>query len=394
MHIRRFEASTLREALQHVKEELGPDALVLSQRSVRRDGGWFGWFGQPVVEIVAAVDREPLRGAETSPRVTPDPSWRSLSLTKALVDPLEAEVRALRRSLDALAVPQAQEGLRREVVELRQVVEDLQRPSAGCAQGAPDDLMSRLEAAGFALRHARSIAEEAAERARAEGQTDSDPRLALSQVLATRLDACMLPPREDDPNRISVLVGATGVGKTTTLAKLAARQPADADRVALLTTDTYRVAADEQLRVFAQRLGVRFEVAVSTEDLTRRVERLGRCRVLIDTAGRSRGDSSAIPDLVRCRAALGPRARVHLVMAAITHDTTLRAELERFAPLEPDALIMTKLDEGESLAHVANLLLDERTPPLTWLGTGQRVPDDLEVPDPSQLAVRMLGVAG
>lgn len=401
MHIRRFEAPTLQEALGRVKQELGPDALVLSHRSVRRDGGWFGWFGRPVVEVVAALDREPLRETESAPpRVAPDPSWRSLSLTKALVDPLEAEVRSLRRSLEALGAESSQRGLARELAELRRTVADLATQVRAGSADPPDELTLRLESAGFSRRHARSLVEEATRRA-AEAEREGSVlpaetarRLALHEILAARLDGRMPPPRDRAGPRVSMLVGATGVGKTTTLAKLAARQEVHADAVALVTTDTYRVGADAQLRVFADRLGARFEVATSAEDLARRVERLGRRRVFVDTAGRSPSDPHALPELHHCRERLGDDARVQLVLSANAGDATLRAELERFRGLGPQSLIVTKVDESENLAPVANLLLDEASPPLAWLATGQRVPEDLEVPDPEGLVVRMLGVAG
>lgn len=395
MHIKRFEAPTLTAAIAKVKAELGPDALVLSHRSVRRDGGRFGWFGKPVVEVIAALDREPLPASRATP---PDPSWKGLSLTKSLVDPLEAEVRSLRRCFEALREGDASRRIEGQLGALREAVGDLQARFDARRDAPEAELEGRLEAAGFLPHHARTLAAEARRRFEEDGtdtpDADANPRLALARLLIEKLDARMPPPRSDEAARVSLLVGATGVGKTTTIAKLAAHRFECADDVALLTTDTYRVGADEQLRVFAQRLGVRFGVATSPEDLSARIERLGRRHVFVDTAGRSGADSGALPDLKRFRDVLAERAQVQLVVAATTSDAALRAERDRFAALEPDSLIVTKVDEVERLSNIANLVLDDRTPPLVWLATGQRVPEDLEVPHPGALAVRMLGVAG
>lgn len=392
MHIKRFEAPTLLEAVRRVKEELGPEALVLSTRRVRRDAGVFGWFGRSLVEVVAAVDREARRRDPSSPPLAePDPSWKGLSLTKSLVDPLEGEIRALRRSLEARGRDPEQEAMRRAIAELRRSVADLGRrmPDPGPSL---DGVGARLLAAGLAPRHAEALAEAAARRLREEQGKEAQGSGwdRVPDVLAERLEPRLVPLRPDGAGGPQLFVGATGVGKTTTLAKVAAR--GDASRPpALFTTDTWRVGADEQLRAFAGRLGVPFEVAASPEDLGRRLERLRDRPVLVDTAGRGRGDPGALPDLRRFREALGRGGHVHLVVSATTKADDLCAQLERFAPLRPDSLIVAKVDESEALANIANLVLDERTPPLRWLGTGQRVPEDLAVPDPSDLAARMLG---
>ncbi len=97
-------------------------------------------------------------------------------------------------------------------------------------------------------------------------------------------------------------------------------------------------------------------------------------------------------ELARFGAACGDRARVHLVLDATKKEEDLRAELLRFTPLKPETLILSHADETESLTSVANLLLDEGTPPLSWLGVGRRVPDDLVVPEPHVLARQMLGI--
>ncbi len=389
MHIKRFEAPTMLEAVQRVKQELGPDALVLSTRTLR--GGRFGLFGRGVVEVTAAVDRD-VRRAGTQAVASVDRSWSELRLTKALVDPLEGELRELRRTVERLAADDGSNTrLERELAELRRATSELvQRGLAGAAEPR-DPCAERLLASGLRACHAVALAEEAT---RADAGVAASSEEALRQVLAKRLDARLVPPREDDGARVTLLVGPTGVGKTTTLAKLAAREVQRASgSVSLFSTDSFRVGAEEQLGIFARLLRVPFGVAVSADDLVARVQATGARRILVDTAGHSRRDPEPIQDLCRFRERLPEPMRVHLVLSATTKDGDLTRAVERYRWLEPDSLVVTKLDESADLGNVASLLLDETTPPLAWLGTGQRVPEDLEVPDPDEFADCILGGA-
>jgi flagellar biosynthesis protein FlhF len=190
---------------------------------------------------------------------------------------------------------------------------------------------------------------------------------------------------------ISIFVGPTGVGKTTTLAKIAARERDSKKGVALVTTDTQRIGAEEHLKIFSELLDVSFAVAGSPGELRDRVRGAGKRRVLVDTAGRSCRDSSAISELCHLRDEFGKRVHVHLVLSATTKDADLRREVDGYRPVAPDSLIITKMDESEDCGNVANLLLDGNGPPLRWLTAGQRVPEDLTVPDPRGLADRILG---
>lgn len=415
MHIKQFEAPTMVEAVRRVKEELGPDALILRTRTVRRSHGIFGLFARPQALVTAAVERvsetpgeregrpgtertgEAGRVGELSAasaetgdagdaagrtRRVPDGSQQDLRDARGLIAALEGEVRSLRESIERMRAPSADsEAAFRELAQLRAIAGEL----ASRRQGLPDDptearLIARLLAAGIATRHAIRLVHEAV------ASDHERPDEALEASLARALDPRLAVPRPDrDAHALELFVGPTGVGKTTTLAKLAARAEHEGGGVSLMTTDTFRIGAEAQLRTYAELIGVPFEVAGSPSDLSSRLRHHPGRRTLIDSAGRGR-DEGAIAELARYRAALGPRARVHLVLSATTKDEELRSELARYRPLAPDSLVMTKLDECDTLGNVANLLLDEATPPLAWTTHGQRVPEDLELPQPATLA--------
>ncbi len=191
--------------------------------------------------------------------------------------------------------------------------------------------------------------------------------------------------------RVVALVGPTGVGKTTTVAKLAARFKLQHGlRVGLLTVDTYRIAAIEQLKTYADIIDLPLAVGGDPESARRALDELGAVDlVLVDTAGRSPKDQPKIHELGELLTRLRPD-EVHLVLSASTSRRSLRATADQFAPARPDRLILTKLDEAETLGAFAAILgRSER--PVSYLTTGQSVPDDIEEADRGRLARLIVG---
>lgn len=389
MHIKRFEASTTAEAVRMVREELGENALVLSVRKFRKHNGLFGLFSKACVEVTASVDREVRRGSLESSSIKL-PAAEVLR-DRAAMAPIESELKLLRAELHSLRAERLDDegGIRDEIEALRRLmlgrVGSLASDQSG--RGAFTGLLGR---SGLAMRHLEKIGKLGREIAADQGiPLDHAYRMAL----AKKIDERTLIPREDNVRRVALFIGAPGVGKTTTLAKIAAQEDVREDRVSLLTTDTFRIGAEDQLRTYADLLQVSFATAVSPASACERVEAWRNRRVLIDTAGRSRGDRSALAELVKLRELLGNSAMVHLVLSAETKESDLREQIRRFSPLHPDSVIVTKTDESDDLSEVTNVLLDETTPPLLWWGTGQRVPEDLKLPDPDELAAQLLEVA-
>lgn len=209
---------------------------------------------------------------------------------------------------------------------------------------------------------------------------------ALPGISARILQALIRTESLSDPRyRVMALVGPTGVGKTTTLAKLAARAMRDhQETVAIVTTDTYRVAAVEQLRAFADMLGVPFEVAFTPTDLRRAVHRHGDVdRVFIDTTGRSPYDCDSIGTLRGTLDAAGPG--IALCLAAGTRRGDGIAVLEGFAPLGSGCLILTKWDETECPGESLSLAI-ERGIPIARITVGQEVPKDIRVANSAELS--------
>ncbi len=186
--------------------------------------------------------------------------------------------------------------------------------------------------------------------------------------------------------RVIVLVGPTGVGKTTTVAKLAATYKLrHGKKVGLITSDTYRIAAVDQLKTYAQIIGLPLKVANSPEEMKQMVEELGECDiVVVDTAGRSQNNTRRLEELAEFTKAAGAD-ETHLVLSTTVGDNVLRKTAQSFKALGPDRCILTKLDEAVTTGPIVGLS-DRIGLPLSFITVGQEVPDDLEPARTDRLA--------
>lgn len=222
-------------------------------------------------------------------------------------------------------------------------------------------------------------------------QKPAEVHAMLAAVLERRLQ-CSGPIQVTPGHRkIIALAGATGVGKTTTIAKLAANfRLRDEVRVGLVTVDTYRIAAVEQLRTYAEIIDLPMRVVTGPGEMQQALDELsGLDLVLIDTAGRSPRDDLQIEEL---RHLLDAAAvdEVHLVLSLTAGVQSLRSSIEKFAPVRPSRLILTKLDEATGMGPLLSVAsLPEL--PVSYLTTGQGVPDDIEPAGETRLARLILG---
>lgn len=374
------------EALAHVKRQFGRQAVILATRS-RTRGGLFGIGAQPYVEITAARDLEDLpaslrTGAFAAPAV------RQGNPTTAAGRPT---------SPSPIAQPPQADLLLSEMSALKSMVCQLVRgthrdQAIGDSQALQDAYRELIENAV-----AEEIADELVASARsalADDQRD-DPhsvRRALADAVGALVPvageiACGTAGRP----RTIALVGPTGVGKTTTVAKLAANLALRQNRnVGMVTIDTYRIAAVEQLRTYAQIMDVPLEVATSPGQFREIIESMrDRDVILIDTAGRSQKDAVKIKELRVFFEAAKPD-ETHLVLASTCSERVMTDTVDRFSVLNPDRLIFTKLDEAVGFGVVLKCLQRARVR-LSYVTMGQDVPDDIEIGSPKRLAGLIVG---
>jgi flagellar biosynthesis protein FlhF len=226
-------------------------------------------------------------------------------------------------------------------------------------------------------------------------QSVADPLLVkarVAQLLEDEITVTGPIATQTDKCRLVALVGPTGVGKTTTIAKLAANHRLrEKKRVGLITVDTYRVAAVEQLRTYADIIDLPMEVVATPREMREAVSRMRHLDlVLMDTAGRSPGDDIRIQELRALLSEAEPD-EVMLVLSTTAGARSLTTTASRFAEVGTTSLLLTKTDEATSLGHLASLVRSCRLP-VSYVTDGQNVPDDIQVADRRRLAYMILGI--
>jgi flagellar biosynthesis protein FlhF len=398
MNIKTYRAKTMRDALELVRRELGPSAAVLHTREVNSGPLSRLVFGRKYEVAASAAVNVPSRLPEglladgpvvrraVHDGVEDDPSrWDDVRPAD-----VEADYRARYR-----------DDFRRQVAgqldELHAMVEKLcEHASSAPAHDLPEALFhvftSLIEADVD-----ETTVREWIERLRGEGVPRSlDDAAVVMNRVAEYLEAeiSVSGPITVDTNkcRVVALVGPTGVGKTTTIAKLAANyRLREKRRVGLITVDTYRVAAVEQLRTYADIIDLPMEVVATPREMREAVARMNHLDlVLMDTAGRSPRDEVRIQELKSMLTEAEPD-EVHLVLSSTAGAKSLINTAERFADVGTTSLLMTKLDEAHSLGHLVSVV---RSVPLSvsYLTDGQNVPDDIQVARSGAMASMLLGM--
>ncbi len=224
-------------------------------------------------------------------------------------------------------------------------------------------------------------------------EDDESLRAATVEHLASHVPVAdeAVPTESPDDRPLTIaLIGPTGVGKTTTLAKLAASFKLRHERrVGLITSDTYRIAAVDQLRTYANIIGLPLQVVLTPAEMTQALHALSDCDViLIDTAGRGQNDSSKLADLQSLLGAARPH-EVHLVLSSTASEKVLLREAEAFSEVGADKVVLTKLDEAVSFGMLVNVM-QRVGKKLSFVTTGQEVPDHLELGRPDRIAELVL----
>jgi len=376
----------MQEALSMVRRELGPDAAVLHTREV--NGGLLGWIpGMRKIEVIASAEVNV-------------PSRLPTRLQEAAAPSAVAAPVAVQNELASRAATDNRQAFRNEVkghlTELQSMVEELCRRSRSGGQHDMPEGLFRLYTDLIDCELTEELARELVERVRRSVPAEElfDP--AMLRARAESLiegDIMCQGPFQLSPGRchLVALVGPTGVGKTTTIAKLAANyRLREKRRVGLITVDTYRIAAVEQLRTYADIIDLPMQVVSTPRQMREAVHTMANMDlILLDTAGRSPKDELKIQELKSFLTEAGAD-EVHLVLSAVTNTSTLARTSEAFAEVGATSLIVTKLDEASSLGNILPVLRASGLP-LSYITNGQNVPDDIAVADAGKLTRQILG---
>lgn len=433
MQVRVFESVDMASGLKKIRQELGPDALILSTRTVRN--GKLGLLGRPMLEITAAVDaaapqsgntdgffsRSPNHNTNNAPKAgkqstgfhhTVDGSVDHYLNDQGAGDSFLYSTKKFGSSAGeattktAVPVMNPGHGLQAEVNELKDLVKNLAGQITQLSEKEPapyqnkqttlqvkgvesanrlsgnaihgDHILSMLIDRGINVETSRTIA--GFLRQSLTEQELSDQGNVLSTIISTIQDLIeVIPPvfTSGQAQQRIALVGPTGVGKTTTLAKIAANYLSKfSNSIALITIDTYRIAAVEQLKVYGEIMRLPVDVVITPEQLVQAMAKHSdKELILIDTAGRSPRDSLCIDELASF---LPEELEIdkHLVLSAGSRENELLDTIERFNTLGISNTIFTKIDECSSLGVLLNVQI-QNSNPLSYVTNGQRVPEDL-----------------
>lgn len=393
MDIRTYRAATMHEALALVRRDLGPEAAVLHAREVPAGKLLGRLLGSRQIEVTASLGvNVPSRFAKRS---EPEPATVAASAAFRPSSPVRSN--SQRATIEPPPDPVLTEEVKGQLSSLQTMVQELcQQTRRGSKRDLPDTLF-RLFTDLIEADLSEEVARDLIEKVRSEA---ADAELADPVLLRARIvrmvetDVAVAGPIAVTPGRrrLVALVGPTGVGKTTTIAKLAANFRLKQKRnVGLITVDTYRIAAVEQLRTYADIIDLPMQVVSTPREMREAAKRMsGMDLVLMDTAGRSPKDDIKIQEL---KALLTEAAvdEVHLVLSSVAGARVLQQTAERFAAVGTTALVVTKLDEATSFGNLLPLLRSSRLP-LSYLTNGQNVPDDIETARVDRVASLVLGI--
>ncbi|MCX7792866.1 MAG: flagellar biosynthesis protein FlhF [Thermodesulfovibrionales bacterium] len=348
MKIKRFRAKSFSEALELVKKELGEDAVVLSTEEKK------GII--PSVEVVAAIDYD-----------DPSENYKNFSsqINKKpdLNNSLEPEASEIRQLLSEIAY------LKDSINELKRYGYELTLPEK--KREIFNYLRERAIRDEFSLRLCN--------------------RVSTKEELLRQISMDLKIKRTVFNRRAIMLIGPTGAGKTTTIAKLAWIAISQGQKAALLSLDTYRIGAMEQIRIYSRIMGIPLLVVSGVEELKEGLEKFSsRDTVLIDTTGRSPSDrryisqlSSIITELKNLPGDFS--LELHLLISSNSDESSMIEAYNHYRELPINCIAFTKVDEAVRFGHLYNIYLTYQKP-VAYITTGQTVPDDIKFPDQRELA--------
>ncbi len=417
MRIKKFVASNIKEATEQMKKELGQEAIILHTRKISK-GGLLKSVGGEKVEITAAIDENPIRGKEHSlPQTYSRQSVRQPFLleSKNASDANDIDTASILESLKQMSGSFEDRALQRDeekpvshnvretsdIVQLKADIEDM--------KGLLQTLTQQLQ-----YKHFGEMPESIKEAYLTLLQQDIDEKIVLGitnqimkkfsgekipnrmnveqivlNILADQFTSSRAQRQTSKKTKTVVLVGPTGVGKTTTIAKLAATEKlVHGKSVGLISCDTYRIGAIEQLKTFAVIADIPMQVVYRASDLQTAIKKFQRHDVIfIDTVGRSQNAKKELQELKKVIAA-AKADEVHLVVSGQTNTPTLTDIVAKYQVVEPTHLLFTKLDEAAIFGPLYNIAQKTKLP-VSFFTTGQAVPDDICVADGTKFAAML-----
>ncbi len=400
MIIKKFTAKTEKDAIDNARKELGEGVVVMNVKPVKNKG-LFAFLKSPMMEVTVALEEE-------SEKYTAAVSAINNVIASSQNKETEEEPEKENRTTVIESAEKRDSAIEEKLDSLQSLLEQqLQKPEEEKEEKEAEQKKEESETDKFMhLLHDTMLQNEVDEKYANEIINEIElinkPNIPFDYALANIYQKMILKfgkpsgiePAANGGIKLVFFIGPTGVGKTTTIAKIASKFRVDEKKkVALLTADTYRIAAAEQLRTYANILEVPFRVIYTVEEINKALEDFkGYDYIMIDTAGHSHQNSTqkdnmrsiihSVDDIVE--------KEVHLVLSATTKYRDLISIADSYKEMADYKLIFTKLDETTTLGNLLNLRLYTGAS-LSYVTYGQNVPDDIEDFNPQKTVKRLLG---
>lgn len=399
MIIKKFQAKTEAEAIEAAKKELGESIVIMNARKMKKKG-IFAIFCPQLTEVTVALEEEHERYSAVKKTDTPVIKTPEVKIQEALQSE-KRNTEAIEEKLDSLQTFLVNQMKKAEPVEnkpLEAIPKEADKSEPEEKETTELDKFTRLL---YKTMIDNEVDEKYANQILEEAEKINKPNMPFDYVLAGVYQKMILKfgqPEEIAPAengaRVVAFLGPTGVGKTTTIAKLASLFSLEKKKkIALLTADTYRIAAAEQLRTYANILKVPFRIIYTEEELeTAVMDFMEYDYIFIDTAGHSHQNKEqkenvgGIIDVIDKHA----EKEIFLVLSATTKYRDLLEITDVYKEISSYKLIFTKLDETSAHGNLLNIRLHTQAP-LSYVTYGQNVPDDIEVFNPQKTVKRLLG---
>lgn len=372
MKVKKYTASSMPEAMKKIRAELGEQAVILQSKTVYT-GGFLGLFKKKKMEVVAAVD--------------PNPAQES-------VRPQEAVPVKRKPEFPLKTEKSSEEILKRELNELKEIIKQFSKADQFSLEAYPEELklplikLKKQEVEDGLIQELKQLLLEKWKEEK--GQVTEKTADEWSRQWLVEKVTPLQKEHAALPKKFISIVGPTGVGKTTTLAKMAAESVLEKKlKTAFITTDTYRIAAIEQLKTYGDLLKVPVEVVYKPADMKPAIEKFKAYDVVyIDTAGRNYLEEQFVREL---KATIPfEKMKNYLVLSLTAKEQDIHSVIDRFSTVPIEQFIFTKMDETTSCGAIINVMC-RYGKGVAYLTNGQNVPDDLVRPNPEKLTALIFG---
>jgi flagellar biosynthesis protein FlhF len=403
--VKRYVGETAQEAMQKVKSDLGRDAIILTTRKIRRKG-LTGFFMKPLIEVVATIDNDISTGAMQNKTQEKKPLMQNAKEeynngAESFINELNANMKA-QKSIPKQDTKQQQvhnddKGLiQQDFIELKNMLSKVYDAVKVDYENVKlSDIVKKYLKALEDYEVDKLIVNEVKEKLietldSEKQQSDAIVRNTIYNILSKYM-------KEPEPftftkdKKVIIVIGPTGVGKTTTIAKLAANMVlTEKKKVGLITSDTYRIAAVEQLKTYSEIIGVPLSIIYTPAEIINAIENYSdKDLILVDTAGRSHKDKYQLMEL-KTLIKSSIDYEVYLVISATTKFSDCIEIIKSYSFLEDYKLLFTKMDETSAFGVILNVAYITKKP-ISYITTGQSVPDDIEIADNSKIINCLLG---